>query len=99
MTPSSILNYLVASATLVAVSACAYSVLNSIDDVEEAGLSYYLPKTLVTIEITPIGRQQNDTVVELDVSQSEAAGSTGAVRVPAMIAGRRVSVLEIGWWG
>ena len=93
MRSSSILNYLVACATLIALSACADSVLNSIDDVEEAGLSYYLPKTLVTIEITPIGRQQNDTVVELDVSQSEAAGSTGAVRVPAMIDGRRVSVL------
>ncbi|MDB5577144.1 MAG: hypothetical protein JWR80_2320 [Bradyrhizobium sp.] len=81
-----------AAATLLLAS-CVSAVLDSRGDPRESGLKYYLPKTLVSIEIVPVGYPPAAKIVELGESERNAAIEVGNVRVQARIAGRRYTVL------
>src|SRR5262245_2498070 len=83
------------AASLLLMTACT-AVLDSRTDMSEPGLKYFLPKTLVKIEITPLGFAAGAKVAELSKSESETAKKVGSVRVPAKLSGRSYTVLVDG---
>jgi len=83
----------VSCVSIAILAACARDVFQSEYDAFESGLSYYLPKTLLTINIEAIGYPEGTPVAELTAEQSTAAGQTGAVLVEAQIDGINQSVL------
>ncbi|MDB5577143.1 MAG: hypothetical protein JWR80_2319 [Bradyrhizobium sp.] len=66
--------------------------LSNIDN-SASGLSYHLPRTLLTLQLQPYGRRAQDVVAELTRAEAAAAGEKGVVRVSARIDGQVQSVL------
>ena len=61
------------------LGACAQTILTSEQELEESGLRYSLPKTLVKLVITPIGIPATTPVPVIDESALDDAG-IGAIR-------------------
>lgn len=80
-------------AGLMVLTGCTAAVLTSNYDSLGSGLRYYLPKTLVTIKIIPVGIIVNTPVTELSKEEKELVDTEGAVRKEIEIAGRYYNVL------
>src|SRR5215510_7624627 len=82
-----------ASAAILLLMTSCSTVLESRTDTSEPGLKYFLPKTLVTIEIVPLGYAATAKVAELSTSEREAAMAAGSIRVQTKVSGRTYTVL------
>lgn len=77
----------------VLLNSCANSVFQSKYPGSVAGLSYFLPKTLVRVKLVPLGYARNTPIAELSAQELDDAKRLGYIRTRAPVNRRRYSVL------